>query len=78
MLIKEVDMVGLEPAQATLDHSDDILRPAIHADDLVALETRAKLGGDHHLLAPVLESTAEKRFIGEGAVVLGCVEEIAS
>jgi len=71
-------MVCLESPQATLDDSDDILRPAVHADDLVAVKTRAKFGGDHHLLAPVLEGTAEKRFIGEGAVILGCVEEIAS
>lgn len=42
MLIEQVDMVGLEPAQATLDDSDNILRPAIHADDLVALKTRAE------------------------------------
>jgi hypothetical protein len=58
MLIEQVDVVGLKPAQTAFDHLDDIFWPAIHAYDLVAFRTRAKFGGNHYLFAPILKGPA--------------------
>lgn len=78
VLIKQIDKLGAKPAQAALHRLTDMRGPAVHADDLIAIETRAKLRGDHYLMAPALERSAQQLFVGKGAVVLRRVEEVAS
>src|SRR5262249_35274066 len=78
MLIEQVDPVGAQPAQATLDRFPDMLGPAVHADDPVAREPRAELRGDHHSVASALQCPTEQLLVDKGAIVLRRVEEGAS
>src|SRR3984885_11951414 len=78
MLIEQINVVGAEPAEASLHHFADMRGPAVYADHPVALGTRAKLRGDQYLVAPTLDRSTEQLLVGEGAVVLRCVEEVAS
>jgi hypothetical protein len=71
-------MVGVEPVQAALHDPQDSLGPAVKAGYLIALETGAKFGGDHDLVATTLERPAKQLLVGEWAVILGRVEEGAS
>src|ERR1700730_17571709 len=65
VLIEEIDIVGAEAAQRALHRLADLLRPAgsFGADLLSALKAKAKLGGDHHLVAPALERPAEQFLV---------------
>src|SRR5215469_3566671 len=75
MLIEQIDVVGLEPAQASLNRFANVLGAAVHADDPVALETRSELRGDHNLMATSLACPAKKLLVGKRAVTLrGCNE----
>ena len=75
VLIEQVDKVGAKPSQTALHRLKDMLGPAVHADDPVAVETRAKLGGDHYPVAPAFECPAEQLLVGKGAIVFRRVEE---
>src|SRR5271165_5486153 len=77
VLIEQVDIVGAKPAQGPLHRLTDMLRPAssFGANLLSALETKAKLGGDHHLVTPALERPAEQFLVGERPIDLGRVED---
>src|SRR5215471_13421566 len=58
MLIEQIDIVGLESAQTSLNRFANVLRAAVHADDPVVLETRSELRSDHNLMATSLECPA--------------------
>src|SRR5260370_26028789 len=80
VLIKKVNVIGLESLERAFYGLTDILRPAscFGADLLSVLETKTKFGADDHLVAPALERPAEQFLVGEGTIALGRVEEGAS
>ncbi len=80
VLIEQVDIVGAKPAQRALYCLTDMVGPTVSfsADLLATLETKAKLGGDHHLVAPALERPAEQLLVGERTIALGRIKEGAS
>jgi hypothetical protein len=80
MLIEEVDVVGLEPAQRAFDHFANALRPAVPlgADLLAALDAKAEFGRDHDLVAAPFQRSAQQLLVGERPVDLGGVEEGAA
>src|SRR5215471_6829465 len=76
MLIEQVYIVGLEPAQTSLNRLPNVLGAAVHADDSVALESRSELRSDHNLMATSLECPAYKLLVSKRAVTLRGVEEV--
>src|SRR5258708_868585 len=80
VLIKKVNVIGLESLERAFYGLTDILRSAscFGADLLSVLETKAKFGADDHLVAPVLGRPAEQLLVGEGTIALGRIEEVAS
>ena len=80
MLIEEIDVIGTEPPQGTLDRFADPRGAAsfFHAHLASIPERIAKLGADHHLVAQALERPAEQIFVRVWAVALGRVEKRAS
>jgi hypothetical protein len=80
VLIEEIDVVGPEAAQGARHRRPDILRAAVQPDPrlLPGLELKAKLGGEHDLVAPALEGPAEQFLVGVGTVDLRRVEKITA
>src|SRR6202034_4806977 len=80
MLIKQINVIGGEPAQRSLHSFANVLGAAVafarHL--LAARDTKAKFGGDHDLATPILERSPEKFLIREGPVHFRRVEEVAS
>src|ERR1700677_2519835 len=70
VLIKEVDVVGLQAPQRLLDHLADMCGTAIWSLVLSVLEAKPELGSNHRLLASSLERAPEKLFIHERAIDL--------
>src|SRR5580693_1320417 len=54
VLIEEIDVIGAEPAQGTLDRRANTLGTAVPlaAEPFPLLDAKTKLGGDNHLAAP--------------------------
>src|SRR5574337_1107925 len=76
MLVEQVDAVGPQPFQGRLDDGADVLRPAVQSDDrAVLVKLEAKFAGNHHLVAHRLKRFADEKFVGEGAVAFGGIEE---
>ena len=75
VLVKEVDAVGPEPAKRGLDRLTDVLGTAVGADQLVAVEAEAELGGENDPVATAFEGAAEHLLVGERPVGLGGIEE---
>src|SRR6266542_2113370 len=74
MLRVEVDVVGLEPAQAGLDRAPDVATGA--AGLLLAPgDVRAELGGEHDLVTAALQDLAEEALGVAAAVGVGRVEQ---
>src|SRR5258707_1842291 len=80
VLIKQVNVIGLESLERAFYGLTDILRTSrcFGADLLAVLETKTKFGGDDHLVAPALERPAEQLLVGQGTIALGRIEEGAS
>ncbi len=79
MLIKQVDIVGVEPTQRAFYGCPDMGRPAVSfsAYLFAVFKTKTKLCGNDYLITPVLESPAEQFLIGKGAITFGRIEEVA-
>jgi hypothetical protein len=76
MVLVEVDVVGLEPAQARLDRPADVAAGATRLL-LVAAHPRAELGGEHDLVPAALEDLAKERLRPAAvAVGVGGVEQV--
>jgi hypothetical protein len=78
VLIKQIDVVGLQPAQRTFDGLADVCRPAVHAGDTLLVELEAELGRDDDAVTrgvELLERASEQLLVRVRAVRLGCVEE---
>jgi hypothetical protein len=76
MLIEQVDAVGPQPLQRSLDDIADMLGPAVEPDHrAVRIELEAELGGDDHLIPNGFERLANEHFVGERPVALGGVKE---
>src|SRR5438128_8888879 len=74
MLIIEVDNIGPEPFQRTLDALLDALGAAVlHL--LSVLDLDPEFGGDHHLSAQWRQRLADELFVGVRTVNLGGIEE---
>ena len=75
MLVEQVDRVGPEPLERSLDAALDRLGPAVEPAAVLAVEVEAELGGDHDLVAHRLERLADQLLVRERPVDLGGVEE---
>src|SRR2546427_5477568 len=74
MLIVEVDNIGPEPFQRTLDALLDALGAAVlHL--LSVLDLDPEFGGDHHLSAQWRQRLANELFVGVRTVNFGGIEE---
>ena len=71
VLVVEVDVVGAEPPQRSLDGGPDVGRAAVHhAGAAARVRDQAELGGDHDLVAPTRDGAADELLAVEGAVDL--------
>jgi hypothetical protein len=76
VLVEQVDAVGAESLQRSLDDLPDVLRPAVHTDRLsVLMELEPEVGGDHHPIPNGCEGLAHQLLVRERPVRLGGVEE---
>ncbi len=77
MLVEEVDPVGSQPTERSIDHLADAGRPAVEARNLaVGPDPEAELGRhDHPVPALALEQPSDQRFVGKWPVDLGGVEQ---
>ncbi len=80
MLVEQIDIIGLQPAQGALDRLADRGRAAVGlgAELAAILEPEAEFGGEIHSIPPVAEGAAEKLFVGVWAVAFGRIEEVAA
>src|SRR4051794_34842899 len=76
VLVEQVDGLGAQPAQRTLDRGADVLRPAGDAGLLTVLvKGEAELRRDDDAVADRLQRLADQLLVVERAVHLGRVEE---
>jgi len=75
VLVEQVDRVGPESLQRSLDAALDCLGSAVKAAAVVALQVESELGRDHDLLAYGDECFADEFFVRERAIDLCGVEE---
>ena len=76
VLVVEVDVVGAEPPQRSLDRGADVGRAAVEVPRAAAgVRHEAELGRQHHLVAAALDGPADELLVGERAVDLGGVDE---
>jgi hypothetical protein len=75
VLIEQVDMVGPQALQRSLDHLADMLGPAIEPDHLVLLvDLEAELRADQNLVPNRLQRLANQLLVDEGTIALRGVE----
>src|SRR5437660_11046189 len=75
MLIIEIDDVGPESFQRTLDALFDALGPAVLDLLSAGITSDAELRGDHHLSAHRRQRLANELFVGVRTVDFGGIEE---
>src|SRR5205823_1602934 len=75
VLIIEIDDVGPEPFQRTLDALFDALGPAVLHLLPAGITSDPELGGDHHLCAHRGQGLAHELFVGVRTVDFGGIEE---
>ena len=76
VLVVQIDVVGAEAAQRTLDRGADVGRAAVQVAWAAAgVRDHAELRGQHHLVAAALERLADEFLVGVRAVDLGGVDE---
>jgi len=71
MLVQQIDALGAQPLQASLDGCLDMRRLAVGAGTSrtgYRVDIEAELGGDHHLVAHRRQRLAHQFFIGERAI----------
>ena len=68
VLVQEIDLVGLEPGERSVDGFADRRRPAVAfgADLLAALDAKAELGRDRHLIAAPLSARPISSSLAKG------------
>ena len=75
VLVVQVDVVGAEPLQGTLDRDADVRRAAIEdAGAATGVRDEAELRRQHDLVAAALDGPADEFLVAEGAVDFGGVE----
>ena len=76
VLVVEVDVVGAEPPERTLDRGADVRRAAVEVPGAAArVRDHAELRREDDVVAAVLDRPADELLVGEGAVDLGGVDE---
>ncbi|MNT23832.1 hypothetical protein D3C72_1592710 [compost metagenome] len=76
VLVKQIDVIGLQSTQRALDRNPDVLGAAVKNLLLIVVaKGEAKLGGDDHLIAHRCQGFAHHLFVQVRAVHLGGIEE---
>ena len=77
MLVVQIDPVGSEPPQRTLNGGADIGGAAVPIPwALAGVRNEPEFGGQYHVVAAVLECPADEFLVDVGAVDLGGVDEV--
>src|ERR1700722_16473728 len=74
MLVIQIDAVGSEALQRSLNHFPDVLRPAVKKK-AASFIVEAKFGCDSNSVSDRRERFSDKLFVCVGAVEFGCIEE---
>ena len=74
MLVIQIDAVGSEALQGSLNHSLDVLRSAVKKKAALFI-VEAKFGCDSDSVADRRERLSDKLFVCVGTVKFGCIEE---
>src|SRR5580658_712921 len=74
VLIIQIDAVGPEALQGSLNHSPDVLRPAVKNKAALFI-VEAKFGRDSNSVADRREGLSDELFVCVGTVEFGCIEE---
>jgi hypothetical protein len=74
----QVDVVGLQPAQARLDRGDYLLAVVAGAVRVIGVGLVGELGGEHEPVAASFEQLAEDGFRRPVGVDVGGVDDIAA
>src|ERR1700693_5531879 len=78
MLVKQIDMRGLQTLERGLDDFANVLGTTVGTDDLAILDLKPELGGDHDRVAASFEGASEQLLVLQGARDLrGIVERAA-
>jgi hypothetical protein len=76
VLVVQVNVVGAEPPQRTLDRGADVGRAAVEDTGAAAgVGDHAELGRHHDLVAAAVDGAAEEFLVGERPVDLGGVQQ---
>ena len=76
VLVVEVDVVGTEPPERSLEGGADVGRGAVEvARTTASVGEHAELGGQHHLVAATPDGPADEFLVGERPVDLGGVDQ---
>ena len=76
VLVVEVDVVGAQPSERSLDRGADVGRTAVEMERTTpGVGDHAELGGQHHLVAAIGDGPTDQLLVGVGAVDLSGVDE---
>jgi hypothetical protein len=75
VLVEQVDAVGPQPLQGSLDGPDNVVGSAVETGARGSVVAEAEFGGDHDLVADRFDRLPDQGFVGERPVRLGGVEE---
>jgi hypothetical protein len=75
VLVVQIDVIGAQPLEGTLDGDTDIRRATVDdARAAAGVRDEAELRRQHHTVAAVLDGPADEFLVGERTVDLGGVE----
>src|SRR6202140_78144 len=75
MLIQEVDAIGGEPPERTVDCLAHAVGPAVQAGNAFFAEPEAELRRDNDLVSPALQRASQELLVGIRSVCFGSVEQ---
>lgn len=77
VLVKEIDVVGLQSLERAFDNLADVLGAAVESARAAAIgiDVKAKLRGNDNMSAHCGKRLTQQRLIGEGAIELRRIEE---
>ena len=78
MLVKQINVVGTQSLEGSLDGFTNVFGSAVGTVAFAFLEVEAELRRDHDLIALAGQGATEQIFVGEGTVDFGGVEESAT
>jgi hypothetical protein len=80
VLVQQIDVAGLQPAQRTFDCLGNVFGSAVSfgTNLFAVLDAKTELAGEHHLVAVPAQCPPEQFLVAQGSIDLGGVEKCAA